>query len=273
MLTFAQKSSTRRHLDYPVAGLLSVSAAGGSLASAFVGYRFFQAYGRMEWKLNNLNPDEEARLVGLAYGAIALVGPQPNPGDTISVTLSGGNIASPQTLTATAGATPIGYDGRPTLLAALAGAASLNPVLTAAGVVALTPFGTGPFNQNQLPLPEIAFSSPVGFTLSGLTGSGGIGPQLTANGAMLPPTAQVDGQNTVWGYLNILDALESAFAGASQNLDTSAAGPWKARNSEIAQRLTLYRNWQIRLSKFLEIPLYPRDDSSRAPYAGSMSYV
>lgn len=273
MLTFAHKSSIRRHLDYPVAGLLQVSAAGGSLGSAFAGYRFFQAYGRLEWKMNNLNPDEEARLVGLAYGAVALVGPQPGVGDTISVVLSGGNIASPQTLTATAGAVPIGTDGRPTLLASLAGEASLNPVLTTAGVVALTPFGTGPFNQNQLPLPEVAFTSPVTFTVGGLAATGGLGPQLTANGAMLPPTAQLDGQTTIWGYLAILDGLESAYAGSSQNLDTSMAGPWKARNSEIAQRLTLYRNWQIRLSRFLEIPIYPSDDSSRVSYAKQMQFV
>ena len=273
MLTFAQKSSIRRHLDYPVAGLLSVSPAGGSLASAFAGYRFFQAYGRLEWKMNNLNPDEEARLVGRAYGAVALVGPQPQPGDTISVTLSGGNIASAQTLTATAGSVPTGTDARPPLLAALAGAASLNAVLTAAGIVAVTPFGTGPFNENQLPLPEVAFSSPVAFTLSGLTGTGGLGPQLTADGTMLQPSAAVDGTTTVYGYLAILDALESAYAGASQNLDTSAAGPWKARHSEIAQRLALYRNWQIHLSRFLDIPLWPADSGRQQGYTGSMRYA
>ena len=129
MLTFAQKSNIRRHLDYPVAGLLSASAAGGSLASAFVGYRFLQTYGRLEWKLNNLNPDEEARLTGLAYGAVALVGPQPNPGDQIGITLSGGGLSTPQTITATMPTVPVGTDGRPQFILALAAAAAANTAL------------------------------------------------------------------------------------------------------------------------------------------------
>lgn len=274
-LTYEQKSSVRRHLDYPVAGLLKVSATGGSLASPFVGYRFFQAYGRLEFKMNNLNPDEEARLVGLAYGSVALIGPNPTPGDQISVTLSGGGIATAQTITATCPNFGQGQDGLAAFANALAAAAIANPVLQAAQIVTVTPFGTGPFNQNQLPLPEVAFTSPSTFQITNPQGTGVIVPQITSSGKLLNPSAQVDGTNTVYGYLNILDALEGAWAGASQNLDTQKAGPWQGRSNEIGQRLSLYKNWQIRLSRFLEIPLWEGRETGSRPtsYAGTSRFM
>ncbi len=270
MLTAAQKSSIRRHLDYPVVGLLKSSPAGGSVASAFVGYRFFQTYGRLEWKLSNLNADEEARLVGLAYGAIALVGPSPNIGDQVSITLQGGAIATPQTLTAVAAA----GDSAPTLTLKLAAAAAANTTLQAAQVLAVSPFGTGPFNQNELPLAEVAFEAPAAFEIVNPSGTGVLVPQITAQGGFLSPTASVDGVNTLFGYLPILDALEGAWASASQNLDTIKAGPWLGRNNEIGQRLALYRNWQIRMSRFLEIPLYTGGpETQRDGYAGTTRYA
>jgi hypothetical protein len=274
MLTFTQKSSLRRHLGYPVVGLLQTSPAGGTVAGAFAGYRFFQTYGRMEWKMNNLNPDEEARLTGNGYGAVALIGPQPTTGDTIGITLSGGNIASPQTLTATAQAVGVGQDARIGMVLQLAAAASRNTVLAEAGIMAPAPYGTGPFNENAVPLPEVSFVAPFSFAVSNPTGSGILVPVVTATGALLPPTASLDGVTTIWGYLPILDGLETAYAEASQNLDTSRAGPWQARQSELSQRLSLYRNWQVRLQDFLEIPIYNGHDAPpRQSYVGSLRYL
>ena len=273
-LTFQQKSAIRRHLDYPVVGLIQQSAAGGSVASAFSGYRFFQTYGRLEWKMNNLNPDEEARLVGKAYGAVAFIGLQPTAGDQVSITFSGGNLTSPQTITATMPSYSVGTDGLTVFGAALVSAALQNSALRDADIIGITPYGTGPFNQNQIPLAEVAFISPVTFSLTNPTGTGVVVPQITASGSLLTPTATVDGTNTVYGYIPILDALETAYADASPNLDTIAAGPWKARDNEIGQRLSLYRNWQIRLSRFLEIPLYigPGTSNQRLDYATTMRY-
>jgi hypothetical protein len=251
-------------------GLLKNSPAGGSLASPFVGYRFFQTYGRLEWKLNNLNADEEARLVGLAYGAVALIGPNPNVGDQVSITLSGGGIASPQTLTATAS----GGDAPANLTLKLAAAGAGNAVLQAASVLAVSPFGTGPFNQNEMPLAEVAFEAPTAFTLSNPTGTGVLTPQITADGTFLPPTTSLDGSTTLWGYINILDGLESAHASTSQNLDTQRAGPWYGRTNEAGQRLALYKNWQIKLSRFLEIPLYNgTPEGVREDYANNSRYA
>jgi hypothetical protein len=271
VLTEAQKSNVRRHLDYPVAGLLKSSPAGGSLASPFAGYRFFQTYGRLEWKLNNLNADEEARLLGVAYGAVTLIGPNPNVGDSISITLQGGSISSPQTLVATTSS----GDSSVTLAQRLVVAAVGNTVLQAAQLLVLTPFGTGPFNQNELPLAEVAFEAPAKFQITSPTGSGMLVPQVVNQGDFLAPTTSIDGVTQLWGFLPILDGLEGAWASASQNLDTQRAGPWYGRRNEIGQRLALYRNWQIRLSRFLEIPLYDGtpEGARRAEYASTTRYA
>lgn len=76
-LILAAKSSIRRHLNYPLIGLYKLGPGGATLAAGSAGYRFFQAYGFLEYKMNNLNPDEEARLTGQAYAAAALSGGQP----------------------------------------------------------------------------------------------------------------------------------------------------------------------------------------------------
>lgn len=253
-LTLAEKSSIRRHLNYPVAGLIKTSVAGATFATGAVGYRFTQAYGFLEWKMNNLNPDEECRVTGSAYAAIALVGPQPVAGNTISVTLSGGNIASPQTITATAGTPIAGTDMRLNLLASIAQGVAINSVLQTSGVIALAPYGTGPYSQQALPTVECAFTSPVAFSIS-VGASGVLFPEITATGVVLPPFASLDGVTTVNGYLPILDGLEAAHAGASQNLDTMQASVWKGRANEAGQRLSLYAIWQQKLSDFLGTPL------------------
>lgn len=261
-LTIVQKSNLRRHLKYGVAGLIITSPAGGVLASGFVGYRFFQAYGTLEFRMNNLNPDEEARVTGSALAAAALVGPQPNPGDTVSVTLSGGPIASPQTLTATAGAPLANTDMRLPLVLDLAAACGRNTVLQAAGVRGVAPYGTGPFSQNAVPVPEVAFSAPSAFTIT-TAGSGVLFPQITAPGQLLPPFCSLDGRTTIYGYLPILDGLEAAWLGTSQNLDTKQADVWHARANEAGQRKSLYETYLAQFADYLG--LWSNKDAKQRP--------
>lgn len=273
-LTFEQKSSVRRHLQYPVAGLITTSPAGGSFMSGLVGYRFFQAYGQLEYKMNNLMPDEEARLVGLAYAAIVLTGSQPTPGDTITVVISGGNLQAPVTLTVTAPAGIAGQDMRLVLCALLASACASNAVLQAAGVIGIAPFGAGPYAIGQVPTPGVAFTSPIAFTVTAAASAGATcAPQVTARGAMLTPTASLDGGTTsLFGYLPILDGLESAYAGASDNMDTMQAAVWKGRSNELGLRMSLYKNWQGSLSDFLGIPVN-RDRRHHPSRSGAIRYA
>lgn len=269
-LTWAQKSDVRRHLRYPVAGLVRASTAGGTLASGSIGYRWLQSYAFLEYKLNNLNPDEEARLTGAAYGAIAFTGPQPQQGDTVTVTLSGGGLTAPQTLTAVAPA-PSANDGRITIVNLLAAAGGSNAAMQVAEIQAISPYGTGAYSQNAVPFPEIAFTAPQAFTLAA-TGSGVTYPQITANGALLSPSASLDGTTTIYGYLTILNGLEAAFAGSSQNLDTAEASVWKGRMNEIGQRMSLYRMWQANLSDFLGVRINPHRFNNASNY-GAMRYA
>lgn len=254
-LTASQKSDVRRHLKYPVAGLLRISPAGGTLAQGAVGYRFFENYGFLEYKMNNLNPDEEARLTGLAYGAIALTGQQPNPGDTMSAVFSGAGLDTPVTITVTApGSNPPGNDARITVINLMAAAVAVNPDLQAISLVALSPFGTGAYSQNAVAVPEVGFNCPLAFTLQ-TSGTGAITPQLTATGAFLPPTTSLDGVTTIYGYIPILNGLEGAYASTSQNLDTIQADVWKGRSNEAGQRRSLYENWVQMMSDFLGTPV------------------
>lgn len=256
-LTQEQKSSIRRHLQYPVVGLLKVSAGGATLGSAAAGYRFFQAYGALEYKMNNLNPDEEARMTGVYLAAAILSGPQPNGGDTVSITLAGGLIPAPVTISAVAPAPVINVDARINLINALSGGVASNNTLQALGIYSAAPYGTGPFSQNAVAIPEMDIASPFAFTLTG-TGAGVLRPQITMDGSkQLPPSASLDGTNTIFGYLPILDGLESAYAGTSQNLDTIRAAVWYGRANEAGQRASLYRVWQGKLAEFLGVPLNP----------------
>lgn len=52
-LTDAQKADVRRHAGYPVYG---------SQVGSNAGYRFFQAYGTLEFRMSNLRPEEETVL-------------------------------------------------------------------------------------------------------------------------------------------------------------------------------------------------------------------
>lgn len=274
-LTIAQKSSVRRHLGYPAIGLYSVGAGGATLGNAAASFRYFQAYGFLEYKMNNLNPDEEARLTGQAYGGIALPGPQPTEGNTLTLVLAGPGIPSPQTMVVTAGP-PINVgsvqtDMRLNLIAAMAAAIATNPILTAARIMAAAPYGTGPYAQQAVPVPELAIISPVAFTLS-VTGTGTVAPEISADGSLLPPSTSLDGVNTIFGYVPILDGLESAFYSTSQNLDTIKADVWSARSNEIGQRMSLYKMTIGQLVDFIGIPLNPYR-RSRPSRQGAIRYA
>ena len=218
----------------------------------------------MEWRLNNLQTSEEAILLGTAMGGISMVGPQPNVGDTVSVTLSGGQIATPQTVTTSPFALT-GSDGRLVFCQQIAALVAGNSVLRAAGIVSMTPYGTGPYAANAVPLPEVGFGSPVAFNIA-TSGTGVITPQITSQGVLVPPSVSLDGGvSTLWGYLNILNGLEAAYAGASDNLDTARADVWTARGNELGLRMSLYEVWVGMLSDFLGVPVNPQRRRSNDP--------
>lgn len=268
-LTLQQKSDCRRHLGYPVIGLSVVSPAGGSFGKGTAAsYRFFQAYGFLEFRLNNLDTPEEARLLGGYYSNVTVLGPTPNIGDTLAATFTGSFTGSPRTITVivTAGMitpTPpnpqyVNNNSGLGIIMALAQQVIQDPVLAAAGIYGLAPYGTGQFANSVIPLPEVSFNGPAPYTLTVVT-TGMVAAQVMMNGQnQLPPfMPTLPGLTTapIYGYLPILDYLESAWASTTQNLDTAKADVWTARQSELAQRQSQYVIWQKRLSNFLGIPM------------------
>jgi len=278
VLTLSQKSSVRRHLMYPIAGLYKTSAGGNTLMSGAAGWRFSEAAGFLEYKMNNMNPDEEARLLGYAFGSVDFVGNPPNVGDTATVVLFGGNLGSNiVTLVTTVSSAPTSNtDARLAACQDLASQAGQSSTLAQAGIYAVAPYGVGPFSESKVPLPEVAFVSPVVFSITA-TATGLLAAQQRNVPELLPPFATLtpgDSQQTkvIYGYLNILDALEAAHAQTSENLDTFKADVWTGRSNEIGLRTSLYRHWQVMLSDFLGTPINQKRRNSDRGH-GAMSYA
>lgn len=268
-LLLAQKSDVRRHLRYPLAGLFHFSTTGGTLADGTASYRYFQPFAFLEWRLNNLAPDEEARLTGNAYAAMAFVGPAPNSGSVFTLNFSGGNLTTPVTVTVTSDSSDIpqystelaasyaGSNNGLIIAAKIASAVNLNAALQAARISAVAPFGTGAFSYSVVPIPEVAFVSPTGFQFS-FTFSSNLAPSLTADGTQLHPMMENTlGTQEIFGYIPILNYLETQYATASRDLSTSQADVWKARATELPERFSLYSTWQSRLAEFLDVPINP----------------
>ncbi len=256
-LTIQQQGLALRHLGMPVRGLPTLNPSGGSLLTSAIGYRWNQVYSFAMWRLITLNPDEESRMTGSAYGSVLLQG-NTKAGDVVSVTLRGGTLTAPVTITYTAGP----QDNALTMIAGLSGLSNQNATLQAAGFYSVAPYGSGPYAYpiNQLPLSEGSWINPVPFNIS-VTSSGATGAAITAGGEQLHPRAVItdpltNQRTAYWGYLNILNALETAAATASDDLDTFKADVWTARPDEVAQREGLYLRWRERLSRFLDIPLW-----------------
>lgn len=271
-LTITQQSDIRRHLQFAVGGLWRTSIVGGALAIGAAGFRWNQAFGLNEFKMNNLMPDEECRLTGLVYGGVALMGPLTNngvpvpaAGDTVSVQFTFGSGPTVHTVTATAQA----LDSMLNLSARLAQAITVDATMAAAGFVAYAPFGTGPYSQNYvsgnplgnagLPVPQIGIQAPLGTTFSMVVSATGLSnPVVTNQGVQLPPYAPVDWTvkpaSTLYGFLPILNALEGAWMGASQNQDTVQAGKggeWIRPIDEEGDRRRLYVKTAMHMKTYL----------------------
>jgi hypothetical protein len=64
-------------------------------------------------------------------------------------------------------------------------------------------------------------------------------------------------------FLAALYPLEAAIPNAGANLDTAQASVWVHNKAEVADRLALYRSWQVQLTSFLGVPPGPSSSSAR----------
>lgn len=287
-LTEADKVSVRRYLDYSMIGLWRQSNGGsGSLAPFNTGFRMFNSYGNLEYKLSNMLPEEEATLTGRIYGSIGFNQPNPSQytipvdsGSTITVSIASTAFsASPVVLNYTV----VEGDTFLTICGSLALLAASNGVFSSAGFYAMNGYGAGPLgfpnNPSQLVTqPIVSFVAPTPFTPFTLTvsGTGQTIPQIFNQGNPLPPTLTSNltyPPTKVYGYLPILYYLEDQMVGAtSDNLSVFKANDAVLRLTEMKDRKILFKNYCLRLATFLGILKNPDNAALTGnPTMGNMS--
>lgn len=244
-----------------------MSPSGGQMASGNIAYRFFQSYGQLEARLDQLAPIEEAILTGKAYGAIGFNTPNIPvvAGSDITITISntpagtpGANqFSAPVVLSYTTQVS----DTLLSICGQFATLAATNTTFTSAGGYAINDYGVGPYSQAIVPFPITSFICLQPFVIT-CTGTGNTVPQLVAPGNLNPPTLWIDQTYPaipIYGYLPICDHLENAFASATNNLSTSKAREWTARPSELRERQWLYDQWCVKMAQYMGISIDPNN--------------
>ena len=254
-LTEVQKSQIRYHLEYPNIGLSTNGNGGGTLGSN-ISFFFNEFATILEARMNALQPTDEAVITGYAYGVLVLEGLQPNPGDTVTLTISGGNLSAPVSITATA----INGSDKANMLGQLASAIARSSTLISAGISAFTPTGQGAGIVD----PELALSltSPLAFLIS-VVSTGVIGATIVNPGTQLGGPQAAVGKNqgvpvVLNGLLPILNYLDGAVAESTVRQGVRKADVFTAVPNEAELREKLYRRWQRRLGSFLGVPINRR---------------
>ena len=268
------KSDIRRHLEFSTIGLWRQQNAGaGTLAPVNTGFRMFNSYGQLEYRMNNLQPNEECRMTGNPYGAFGFsqgnplyftIPVSPSSSITVNVASTAFGVDSPVTVTYDVTST----DTFLTICGQLAQLLSLNSTFASAGFYALNDFGNGPYGQpnnasQQVTFPIVSIVSPnpqTTFTLT-VAGTGQTIPQIVQQGVNLHPSLTSNltvPPTTIWGYVPICNYLEDQMAGAtSDNLSALQANDAILRLSEMRDRKKLYRYYCKRLGDFIGISMNP----------------
>lgn len=252
MLSEITKSRIRVHMGVPVLGVQNSGFAQG--------YRYMQEAGLLEYRMNNLQPVEEAQLTGWPIANIQITG-TPQVGDRVSFqvnslstyvyTVQSSDLLSTDILGSIAANAATGinqtYFGNPV-------AAAYVPSLK-------TPYPTASTPWAAIILQGV--SSASFFVTVGATGH--TTPIVTVNGASVPPSYTfTDDGETINGYVAILDYLEGVIARPSDLAKFSKADVVNFRANEIGYRRAIYREWQGMLSRFLGIRLDAVSPSRRA---------
>ena len=222
--------------------------------------------------MNNLQPNEEARLTGKPYGAIGFSQGNPVmslipvfPGSTFTVSIASAILsASPVTETYTV----VDGDTFLTICGKVANQFAQNGVFSSAGMIAVNDFGSGPNGQpnnaSQLvTFPIVSFMAPFpgqAFTIT-VTGSGQTIPQIVQQGIPLNPSLTSNltyPPTVVWGYLPICNYLEDQMVGSvSDNLAVYKGNNATLRVSEMKDRQKLFKMYCNRMAVYLGIMKNP----------------
>ena len=258
-LTEDCKLDVLRHLDYEFIGLYQVAQSGGTLALGNAGMRYTGTMGSLLYKLNYMRPVEEAKLTGVATGAIQFSGSQPVPGSTVTITLTADTLDDPISVTVTVLPAWANPGGLLQLSYAIANAFMLTPAFQAAGFWALADYGAGPFTQQKVATPIVSINAPATVSAFELTATytGSTSPQIVN---MPRPVAPYISFRTVadtvqiYGFIPILNYLEGAYGGATANLSGAKANETVLRSDELEQRDQQYRMYIRKMANYLGVP-------------------
>ena len=274
-LTAIQKSQIRRHLKYENVGFAASSPqGGGGTLGTNESYQATSYYGKLEIKMNSLQPCDEATLVGKAYASFNILGFPPNQGDEAILTFanlagaSGPLPSSPYSITVACNEESAGDQGLFALQIALA--ISKDTTLASTGFQALAPYGPGSEVLN--PMTEIGITNQQTFSLaSSVSGGAAFSCGVMDNGNVLPDPAVQVGSSAgipiiVNGYLPLLNYLYGAIGTATTRQGTLQADVFKARQDEVPARKKLYEFYQHDLASFLAVPLNPLAAGGKRSY-------
>lgn len=266
-LTTGQRVEIGRHLKYPMIGAPAVTSGGPPYTSTFgqagglLGFRYFEFYPLLLFRLANMSQNEEVSIVGsqspffgqfytAASAIVTITAPTPVSGDGITVQING----QPAQTTFT------GIDTQTTIASKVANAINANASLSAVviaqangAVVTVTALAIGG-RANSLSIT--AFVQGTSATVA--VTSGGL-PTNTLQGGQDPPgPVWVDPADFVvqpyFGYLPIIRYWESQLSNAASGMDTVQAAVFHQRQDEFAARMGGYETWCKRLAQFISVP-------------------
>lgn len=239
---------------------MGVPVAGISAPGAMLGWRYNQEVGLLEFRLNNLQPHEEAQITGLPIATVAVNG-NTTVGDVVTITLNvGGQTANATYTVQSSDIAPNNYQtytqGTLTNVAT-----KLANAVTGLGLGLIGAVGPAPINENYpygiAPNAQVIIYQTVQTAFTVTTSTTGnthlvvaeqgtfIGPQITFN----------DDNVTCYGYLAICEYLQSKMAQTSDNLSLSQADVMKFRQDEHAARKALWMDYRKQLAQFLGVKL------------------
>lgn len=252
MLNPIEIGDVLRHLGYPA---LAVNRSGQGSIGQVRNYMLNTSLYAPQDRLAELDAGDEAKLTGACVGVVTLTGQDPAVGNTVAVSVGGSqDFSGTQTLSVTAIAGMSKFD----IAASLVSQLTANQTLVAAGFIPGGAFqGEAVLNPDQN--PSFILRAPDPFTLT-TTGSGLTTAFVSLQGVHVYPYAPVsknpDGsQNVIYGYIPLLNYLESCIAGVTLNADVAKAGSY-VRGRELKERKELQEIWKNKLSNFLGVPRF-----------------
>jgi hypothetical protein len=266
MLTQQQKVAIRRHLGLPFAG----TAQAGRL----FGWRFEIHVEDLEYRMNNMQPDEEQLLTGVSMGSFKLSG-RPTVGDLLAYTIDAVTVDyAVRSADFEVPPNPINPSDSSVLYSIALNSAiaiNANATLAAAGYSAVGAPPADQFSPAYMPpyFAELLITGPGASAIALSSAATGTTNLVTDNpGSVCPIIATFTNpvsyaQSTLYGLIAVCDYLANSMTQAGLSLwlksATGAGGAGVAfRGDEVRARRGLYKEFVFQLARAIGGEAYVR---------------